>query len=126
MKSFSNETLTFFFKKFWACYILNLAKTVRTLPILSQKSTRKLKNTRCMEIVERHIFYLMKGVFIIDSKYLLVKIQIKYISNIRTKYILVDQEQLFRGVFRIRSSASMQQFCRKILMPKCDFNNVAK
>ena len=27
-KSFSNETLNFFFRKFWASYILDLAKTV--------------------------------------------------------------------------------------------------
>ena len=29
MKYFSNETLNFFFRKFWACYILYLAKVVR-------------------------------------------------------------------------------------------------
>ena len=39
MKSFSNETLNFFFRKFWVSYILDLAKTVRALRILSQKST---------------------------------------------------------------------------------------
>ena len=40
MKSFPNETLNFFFRKFWASYILDLAKTVRALRILSQKSIR--------------------------------------------------------------------------------------
>ena len=41
MKSFSNETLNiFFFRKFCFSYILDLAKTVRALRILSQKSTR--------------------------------------------------------------------------------------
>ena len=40
MNSFSNETLNFFFKKFWASYILDLSKNVRALQILSQKSTR--------------------------------------------------------------------------------------
>ena len=39
-KSFSNETLNFFFRKFWASYILDLAKTVWALRILSQKFTR--------------------------------------------------------------------------------------
>ena len=40
MKFFSNETLNFFFKKFWASCILDLTETVRTLRILSQKSLR--------------------------------------------------------------------------------------
>ena len=40
MKSFSNEALIFFIRKIWACYILDLAKTVWALRILSQKSTR--------------------------------------------------------------------------------------
>ena len=40
MKPFSNEALNLFFRKFWASYILDLAKTVRALQILSQKSTR--------------------------------------------------------------------------------------
>ena len=40
MKSFSNETLNFFFRKFWASYMLDLAKTVRALQILSQKFTK--------------------------------------------------------------------------------------
>ena len=40
MKSVPNETLNFFFRKFWASYILDLAKTVRALRILSQKSIR--------------------------------------------------------------------------------------
>ena len=40
MKSFSNETLNFFFRKFWASYILDLALTVPALRILSQKCTR--------------------------------------------------------------------------------------
>ena len=39
MKTFSNETLNFFFRKFWPSYILELAKTVRALGILLQKST---------------------------------------------------------------------------------------
>ena len=39
MKYFSNETPNFFFRKFWASYILDLAKTVKALRILSQKST---------------------------------------------------------------------------------------
>ena len=40
MKSFSNETLNFFLRKFWDSYILDLAKTAWALRILSQKSTR--------------------------------------------------------------------------------------
>ena len=40
MKSFSSKTLNFFFRKFWAFYILDLAKTVWALRILWQKSTR--------------------------------------------------------------------------------------
>ena len=39
MESFSNETLNFFFRKLWVSYVLDLAKTVRGLQILSQKST---------------------------------------------------------------------------------------
>ena len=40
MKSFSNETLNFFFRKFCFSYILDLAKTVWALRILLQKFTR--------------------------------------------------------------------------------------
>ena len=40
VKSFSNETLNVFFRKFCSSYILDLAKTVWVLQILSQKSTR--------------------------------------------------------------------------------------
>ena len=43
MKSFSNETLNSFFRKFWASYILDLPKTVRALLILPQKSTRNFE-----------------------------------------------------------------------------------
>ena len=42
MKSFSIETLIFFFRKFWVSIILDLAKTVWALWILSQKSTRRI------------------------------------------------------------------------------------
>ena len=40
MKSFFNEALNFFFRKFCFSYILDLAKTVSALQILSQKFTR--------------------------------------------------------------------------------------
>ena len=40
MDSFSNETISFFFRKFSASYILDLAKTVWAVRILSQKSTQ--------------------------------------------------------------------------------------
>ena len=40
IKSFSNETINLFFRKFWASSILDLAKSVRAPRILSQKSTR--------------------------------------------------------------------------------------
>ena len=40
MKSFFNETLIFFLRKFWVFYILDLVKTVRALRILSHKSTK--------------------------------------------------------------------------------------
>ena len=43
MESFSNETLTFFLRKFWASYIFDLAKTARALRILSRKSTRNFE-----------------------------------------------------------------------------------
>ena len=43
MKSFHNQTLIFFFRKFWTFYILDLAKTVLALQILSQKSTRNFR-----------------------------------------------------------------------------------
>ena len=42
MKSFSNETLNFLFRKFWASYILDLVKIVKALRILSHKSTKNL------------------------------------------------------------------------------------
>ena len=41
VKSSSNEILNFFFRKFWASYILDLAKIVWPLRILLQESTRK-------------------------------------------------------------------------------------
>ena len=37
MRSFANETLNVFFRKFWTSQILDLAKTVPVLRILSQK-----------------------------------------------------------------------------------------
>ena len=40
MKSFSNETLNFYFRKFRFPYILDLGKTARALQILSQEFTR--------------------------------------------------------------------------------------
>ena len=43
MKFFCNETLNFLFRKFWVSYILDLAKTVWALQILSQKPTRNLE-----------------------------------------------------------------------------------
>ena len=35
------------------------------------------------------------------------------------------QQQLSRGVLRKKCSENMQQIYRRILIPKCDFNNVA-
>ena len=40
MKSFSNEILNFFFRKFWVTYILDPTKSVVALRIFSQKPTR--------------------------------------------------------------------------------------
>ena len=39
MKSFSDEILNFFFRKFWVSYILDIPKTVLALQLLSQKAT---------------------------------------------------------------------------------------
>ena len=51
MKSFSNETLNFFFGKFWVSCILDLAKTILALRILPQKFTRNfiIKELRALE-----------------------------------------------------------------------------
>ena len=43
IKSFSNETLNFFFGKFCSSYLLHLFKTLWVLLILSQKSTRNFE-----------------------------------------------------------------------------------
>ena len=40
MKFFSNERLNYFFRMFWASYLLDLGKTVWALQILSQKLFR--------------------------------------------------------------------------------------
>ena len=53
MKSFSNETLNFFLRKFWTSYILDLAKTVRPLQILSEKSN--FKNLLKMAVLKEHL-----------------------------------------------------------------------
>ena len=58
MESFSNETLNFFFRKFWASYILDLAKTVRALRILSQKSTRNF-GIKELWALENHVLVNM-------------------------------------------------------------------
>ena len=55
MKSFSNETLNLFFKKLWASYILDLAKTVWALRILSQKFSRNF-GMKELWALENHVF----------------------------------------------------------------------
>ena len=57
LKSFSNET-NFFFRKFWASYILDLAKTVRALRILSKKSTRNF-GIKELWALENHVLVNM-------------------------------------------------------------------
>ena len=58
MKSFSNETLNFFFRKFLVSYILDLAKTVRALRILAQKSSRNF-GIKELQALENHILVNM-------------------------------------------------------------------
>ena len=58
MKSFFDETLNFFFRKFWASYILDLAKTVRALQILWEKFTRNF-GIKELWALENHILVNM-------------------------------------------------------------------
>ena len=70
MKSFSNETLNFF-RKFWVSYILDLAKTVRDLRILQQKSTSNF-GIKEFWALENHVPYLWMCYFapIISHRYI--------------------------------------------------------
>ena len=52
-----------------------------------------------------------------------IKVNIGVLS-IKLSFLTI-QKQLYRGVFRKSCSESMQQICRRTLMPKCDFNKVA-
>ena len=42
------------------------------------------------------------------------------------KHLQCSQKQPFRGVLKTRYSQNIQQIYRRIPMPKCDFNKVAK
>ena len=54
-KSFSNETLNFFFRKFWTSYILDLAKTVRALRISEKKVW--IKTNRGEENIKTNVIW---------------------------------------------------------------------
>ena len=58
MKSFSNETLNFFLRKFWQSYMLDFAKTLLALRILLQKSTGNLAITELWAL-EIHVLVNM-------------------------------------------------------------------
>ena len=52
MKSFSNEALNLFFRKFWRFYVLDPAKTVLALRILSEKSIRNFEIKKALRAGE--------------------------------------------------------------------------
>ena len=52
MKSFSNETLNLFFRKFWRFYVLDPAKTVLALRILLEKSIRNFEIKKALRAGE--------------------------------------------------------------------------
>ena len=79
MKSFSNETLNFFFRKFCLSYILDLTKTVWNLRILVPKFT---KNWRTM--------------------YLWIYCFAPVISLTYIKYTLLNSSKLLAYFFHIR------------------------
>ena len=58
MKSFSNETLNFFFRKLCLSYILDLAKTVWALRILSQEFSRNFVKKE-LWVLENHVLVNM-------------------------------------------------------------------
>ena len=86
MKYFSNEILNFFFRKFWASYILDLAKTVLALRILLQKLAGNFI-TKELSALENHVLGNM----------LFCSSHFRYI-----KYTLVYRSKRLAYLFHIR------------------------
>ena len=72
MKSFSTETLNFFFRKRRVSNIFDLAKTVWALRVLSRKSTRNF------EIKERWALYLTNLLIVANKR---VKYLLRYVAH---------------------------------------------
>ena len=58
IKYFPDATLTFFFRKLLTFYVLDLAKTVRALGIVSEKSTRNF-GIKKLGALENHVLVNM-------------------------------------------------------------------
>ena len=95
VRYFSNETLNFFFRKFSFSYILDLAKTVRALQILSQK-INSFEHCKSM--------YLWKCYFapVVSQRYInytLVHRKVSYFSYLifwrKISYFVIERSHIF-------------------------------
>ena len=92
MKSFSNEALNLFLRKFWASYILDLATTVWALQILLQKSTRNF-GIKELGALENHVIANMLLCSVISQKYIKHTLvnsskRLAYLSHVRLTWTL--------------------------------------
>ena len=93
MKSFSNETLNFFFRKFWLSYILDFAKTVFSYANLVVEIHYKLCDKRVLStgepcscecfapVSQRYIFFRRSFKTAIFSRFLYVAIATSNFMN---------------------------------------------
>ena len=56
---------------------------------------------------------------------IIVAKRVFHLFHINVDYTMTKQKQPFRDVLEKRCSENMQQICRRVPMPKCDFNKVA-
>ena len=112
MKSFSNETQTFFFfRMFWIFYILDLAKTVRAQQILSQKSTMN-SGMKELEALENHVLVNM----LLCSSHFTLSIHWYIAQNVYPTFSMFD---LFRRSFK---TAILSKFL-KVAIARSNFVN---
>ena len=115
MKSFSNESLHFFWKKFCFSYILDLAKTVWAPRVLPQKFTINAATV----ISQRYIKYTL----VHSSKLLayLFHVRKPYLSHALLAYLFHAQWLVQSNIFTSTWFSSAQSsFITKFLVNFCD------
>ena len=113
MKFFYNETLIFFFRKFCTSYILDLARNVRALRILLQKSTRIKELWALENHVLVNILLCSSHFTEIHQIYINIKLNNRYQLHHFCRFLYVRIEPIVRIILLYVVSCILGHFLKK-------------